>query len=201
MHWPVEDPPGWTVLQPVELKASIFSTREAMVRCSVSAHASSSPNSFPHQFAVGSPVRLQQIPPSPLTLYQLVYATNSPIPLWVTLTSPDDQALDLIVSTKSIQARLRRSLAVGPDADADDRPIRTDTTFEETTATASIWPVTNPTYSHEGLGKIELEGEIFIPGGTKTSFIFSEVCVRVSFDYNPLYNSMFTQTICSVVFC
>jgi len=156
MLGPDEDPSGWYVLDPVTLKATMFSIRETLIQC---------------EFAIGSP---------------LTYTLNTPIPLWVTMSSSDGQALDLLVASKAVKARLRRSLAVGWDADDEHREIRTDTTFDETSATAAIWPVTEPSSQsneNQETQRIAMEGEIFIPSQTKTSFIFSEVCLRYFIDF------------------
>jgi len=99
------------------------------------------------------------------------------------MSSSDGQALDLLVASKAVKAQLRRSLAVGWDAEDDHRETRTDTTFDETSATAVIWPVMDPSSQSnqdQETQKIAMEGEIFIPRQTKTSFIFSGVCLRVS---------------------
>ena len=108
-----------------------------------------------------------------------MYSPNSPIPIWITVSGSDNQANALISTPKSLAVRLRRSLAIGVDADDDKREERTDTTFLEVTARGVIWPPDdNPGESNSD--KRVLEGELFVPIKTKPSFIFPNVSLRVS---------------------
>jgi hypothetical protein len=119
----------------------------------------------------------------------MVYALNSPIPLWITIKSTDTQALDLLGVPSALAIRLRRSLAVGDDAVDDTREERPDgTTFGQDSGGAAIWPLQNgptstdtPPADANLANQRVLEGEIYVSPSLKPSFVFPRVSVRVSF--------------------
>jgi hypothetical protein len=95
----------------------------------------------------------------------------------MTITSGDDQALDLLSTPSSIRVHLVRSLANGSDAMDDDAPRRSNNFFRETVARAFFWP------RQDGApepGKRILEGEVDVKKNLKPSFIFPRFAVRVS---------------------
>ena len=117
-----------------------------------------------------------------MNFFKLTYSPNSPVPIWITVTGTDDQAIALLVSSKSLLVRLRRSLAIGLDADDNNRVERTDTTFLEVCARGVIWPLSEDPEVKEVSAKRVLEGELFVPVKTKPSFIFPNVSLRVRFN-------------------
>ncbi|KAJ7596541.1 hypothetical protein C8J56DRAFT_849981 [Mycena floridula] len=143
---PEDDPDGWSVLLPVKMKGMLFSTREIQVQCTL---------------AIATPT---------------VYAVKSPLPILVTFTSDDEQALDIIATPSAIQLFLVRGLATGSDAAEDDVARRSNTIFTLRVARAFFWPLNSEP------GKRSFAGEIDIKASTKPSFKFSRISIRYSLD-------------------
>lgn len=120
---------------------------------------------------------------------QLVYAINSPIPVWIVVKSDDVQALDLLATTAALPIRLRRCLAVGEDAYDNLRVERQDgTSFSANCGNAVMWPLQNQSeppaidapQDQSNTLRI-LEGEIYVTSSVKPSFVFTKVALRVSY--------------------
>jgi len=154
MAGPNVEAADWKSLNPIKLKGTSFGNRSIEVE---------------YTFAVGAP---------------LIYAPNSPVPLWITIAGADEQVTALLISSKSVSVQLRRSLAIGLDADDDGRVERTDTTFLELCARGVIWPPSDNLGAKTVPAKHVLEGELFIPAKTKPSFIFPNVSLRYFVDFS-----------------
>lgn len=102
---------------------------------------------------------------------QMSFASNSPLPVFLTMRSTDKQALDLLAAAPDV--RLVRIVALG--GSSTDR--RSNNTFLNPIARASFWP-----REKEG-GELErvLQGEVSIPKGVKQSFVANKVSLSVSF--------------------
>jgi hypothetical protein len=104
------------------------------------------------------------------------------------------------MASKSFTVQLRRSLAVGLDADDDNRVQRTDTTFNEICTEATVWPCEYyKAHQTQSIGNKEtpisnrvLEGELFVPVRTKPSFIFPNISLRVRYLLSITLNNKFT---------
>ncbi|TBU30407.1 hypothetical protein BD311DRAFT_659291 [Dichomitus squalens] len=80
---PEADPEGWHCLEPLQVRGSVFSTREVDAKCT---------------FALAKP---------------LTYTRGSVIPCLMTVETTDPQALDLLSSPRSLVVRLLRQIATG----------------------------------------------------------------------------------------
>jgi hypothetical protein len=146
---PEGDPEGWKVLPNIKIKGTLFTTKEVDLDCTL---------------AVAAP---------------LSYAIGSPIPLMITLSGEDPQALDVLANGSRIQLRLRRSMATGMEAADDNGARRTDNYFLQDSGTAYFWP------SREGAeepNKRVLQGELEVAKALKPSFKFPQVTIRYSLE-------------------
>lgn len=108
---------------------------------------------------------------------KLCFALGSPIPLYMTFTSEDTQALDVLVEPSSIQLLLRRSMATGLEATDDNGPRRSDNHFYENSAIAYFWQSWEAGSSTPN--KRVLQGEVEVMKTLKPSFKFPNLCIRV----------------------
>ncbi|KAH9972189.1 hypothetical protein BGW80DRAFT_1437699 [Lactifluus volemus] len=158
---PDADPEGWKVCEPVEITGKLFKARDVSVQCTL---------------AIATP---------------LMCASNSPIPLLLTLHGTDVLALDLFARAPNLQ--LLRTITIGSEATAvDSKKILpwNDYKFYTSITKAVFWP-------HEGGAGAEfgrhaiprtdeqqavrvLRGEIFVPTGLGQSFIFPDFTCRYS---------------------
>ncbi|KIJ12780.1 hypothetical protein PAXINDRAFT_117723 [Paxillus involutus ATCC 200175] len=143
---PEGDPDGWHVLYPITIQGKIFDLRQVEVV-------------FGLAFA------------KPVTLY----ARGTAIPLWLTLTGDDEQALDLLSSPKVIKLLMVRSLATGVDATNDDVEKRTDNCFLENVARGVFWAPEDASAP----GKRVLQGEVDVKKSFKPSTQFPKFTIRV----------------------
>ncbi|TFK40190.1 hypothetical protein BDQ12DRAFT_772139 [Crucibulum laeve] len=149
---PDGDPEGWKMLPPIKVTGSLFSVKEVDIEC---------------QLAIATP---------------LCYAVGTPIPLVLTFTGQDTQALDTLAAPSAIRLCLVRSMATGSDALEKPRAGRTDNLFLETCGQAYFWP------SHEGGpedNKRVLQGELEVAKILKPSFEFPRFTIRYSLDFQP----------------
>lgn len=96
------------------------------------------------------------------------------MPLWLTLTGNDEQALDLLSTPKAIKLLLVRSLATGSDA-TNDTDHRTDNCFFENVARAVFWAPED----YRGLGQRVLQGEVDVKLSLKPSTLFPRFTISV----------------------
>jgi hypothetical protein len=97
------------------------------------------------------------------------------MPLRLTFTGTDEQALDLLSSPQATRVLLKRSLATGSDATTEDAGKHTDNFFVEIMAHAFFWPARDSSTT----GKRILEGEVNLKKTLKQSVIFPHFAVRV----------------------
>ncbi|KAH9481699.1 hypothetical protein JR316_0006226 [Psilocybe cubensis] len=157
---PEGDPEGWRVLPTLKIKGTLFNTKEVEVDCTL---------------AIAKP---------------LSYALGSPIPLLITFSGDNPQALDLLANQNAIQLRLRRGMATGSDAIDDNGIRRTDNHFVEDCGGAYFWP------SREGADEPNrkvLQGELEVVKTLKPSFKFPKVTIRYSLDLLPFSASGFVM--------
>ncbi|KAJ7077161.1 hypothetical protein B0H15DRAFT_862621 [Mycena belliarum] len=155
---PAADPTGWETLPPFTVRGTVFSTRQTEIMC---------------QLSIAKP---------------LCYTRGSPIPLRITLSSADVQALDLLSAPRAISVHLRRRLKpVMPaskrngifDANAD---LSADPA--ENIAAAAWWPSSDgaPEYAastSRGVRQHRLDGEIQLPTSLKPSAEIAHFAVEV----------------------
>jgi hypothetical protein len=115
-------------------------------------------------------------------LDQLAYASNSPIPLLLTLRGTDVQALDLLVSAPRLH--LLRTVTIGSEAAAEAGLRRSNNTFVTGVAKGVFWPHEARAEGEANVGAGDpgvrmLRGEVFIPKGAKQSFAFPRFACRV----------------------
>jgi len=146
---PSGDPDGWKVLQPVKLSGTIPGPKTVELE---------------YTLAIATP---------------LIFATGSPIPLHLTVTSSDPQALELFSEQTSPQVVLTRVIAIGSEATDDDAPRRSNNTFSEQQMRAYWWS----SEEESAEGKKFLKGEIDIRKATKPSFKFPRFTVRYQIDF------------------
>ncbi|KAH9168854.1 hypothetical protein EDB89DRAFT_2115250 [Lactarius sanguifluus] len=163
---PDADPQGWKVFDPVRITGMLFNAREVNVQCTL---------------AMATP---------------LTYASNSPVPLLLTLRGTDVQALDLFVSSPCLHLLRTRPRRTGLR--------RSNNTFVSSVAKGVFWPheVGAGARAEVGSGKEAtgdpgvraLRGELFIPKGTKQSFAFPRLACRYSVVLLPPQVPGFTPT-------
>ncbi|EIN09874.1 hypothetical protein PUNSTDRAFT_133646 [Punctularia strigosozonata HHB-11173 SS5] len=179
---PDGDAEGWKVLKPLKIQGTIFDTREVEVECTL---------------AIATP---------------LAYAIGTPIPLHLTFTSSDTQALDLLANPRAPQCFLVRTHAVGSGATDVTAPRRSNNTFLEECGKAVWWPVEEETpaqvaargeknlgWEKEGSdggkgSKRVLMGELEVRKGLKASFSFPKHCVWYSIALRSFTAPGFTYT-------
>ena len=124
---------------------------------------------------------------------QLTYALGSPVPLIVTLTGSDDQALDLLATPSAVRMHLMRIRSIGSHATQDEATGRSNNVFRDILGSAFFWP------SDEGApqaGMRVLNGELEIKKGLKLGFVLPRFSLRVS---TPLSSMMFAITLSSLL--
>jgi len=146
---PDRDRDGWKVLGPTELAGTLFNVRKVKVKC---------------ELAIATP---------------LAFPLRSPIPLFLTLRSNDQQALDVLSSPKAARVFLVRSLANGSDAVDDEAVRRSNNFFLESAGQAVFWSSSSDDNSRT------LQGELEVKHGIKPSFVFPRFAVRYSIDLLP----------------
>ncbi|KAF8206241.1 hypothetical protein K438DRAFT_1816872 [Mycena galopus ATCC 62051] len=149
---PDGDPQGWKVLQPVKFKGKLFDTKEVEVKCTL---------------AIATP---------------LAFTVGSPIPLELTLTSDDEQALDTLANSKAINLHLVRSIALGSDAMEEKAERRSNTFFPSGAGQGYFWPSTE---GAKEAGKRTMRGELEVKKGMKAGFHFPRFTVRYSLELLP----------------
>ena len=107
---------------------------------------------------------------------QLSFATGSPIPLFLSFTSSDEQALDLLCTTSAIRLALLRERLVGSHATVVGAPGQSSNTFREVMGTAYFWPSQDGTVQH---GRRQLQGEIDVRKSLRPTFVFPRFSLRV----------------------
>ncbi|KAG1750073.1 hypothetical protein EDB19DRAFT_1936766 [Suillus lakei] len=96
--------------------------------------------------------------------FNLSYARGSAIPLWLTFTGTDEQALDLLANPQAIRS----------DATSEHAGKHTDNFFVRTTTRAVFWPVKDASTA----GKRVLRGEVNLKKTFKQSVVFPRFSVR-----------------------
>lgn len=128
--------------------------------------------------ALAKPVGIFLFPDGPRVLneshHKLTYGRGTAIPLWLTLTADNEQALDLLSTPKAIKLLLVRSLATGSDATSDTEH-RTDNCFYENVARAVFWALED--YRTEG--QRILRGEVDVKKSLKPSTVFPRFTISV----------------------
>ncbi|KAH0832895.1 hypothetical protein J3R83DRAFT_11847 [Lanmaoa asiatica] len=119
----------------------------------------------------------------------LTYGRGTAIPLWLTLTGNDEQALDLLSIPKVVRILLVRSLATGSDA-TNDTDHRTDNSFFENVARAVFWAPED----YRGPGQRVLQGEVDIKGSLKPSTLFPRFTISYHLDLQPFEAAGFVAT-------
>ncbi|KAH9003146.1 hypothetical protein EDB86DRAFT_2799637 [Lactarius hatsudake] len=167
---PDADPQGWKVFDPVRITGMLFNARDVSMQCTL---------------AMATP---------------LTYASNSPVPLLLTLRGTDVQALDLFASSPCLH--LLRTVAIGSEATEEAGLRRSNNTFVSSVAKGAFWPhevgagpkVGSGKEASGDLGVRALRGELFIPKGTKQSFAFPRLACRYSVVLLPPQVPGFTPT-------
>lgn len=111
---------------------------------------------------------------------QLSYAAGSPIPIVVTFSSDDQQALDLICSPTAVKVALVRERLIGlvatrPGTGSSANVVR------EVMATANFWPSENGGAPPHPLRRV-LHGELDVRKTFRPTFVFPSFSLRVSND-------------------
>lgn len=108
---------------------------------------------------------------------QLSYAAGSPIPLFVTFSCADEQALDLLCAPGAVKLQLYRERLIGSHAIREGAQGQSNNTFREVVSSGAFWP------SQEGAhapGTRMLQGELEVRKGIRPTFIFPRFTLRVS---------------------
>ncbi|KAF9466643.1 hypothetical protein BDZ94DRAFT_1212834 [Collybia nuda] len=157
---PGEDPDGWKVLPVVHVKGTLFEVKRVEVKCTL---------------AIALP---------------LTYAVGSPMPLILTLKSPDTQALDVLSAPNAIRLHLIRSMTTGSDATDEGMTRRTDNYFLEGVGQAYFW-----TSSEQDGNKRVLQGELEISRNLKPSFVFPRFTIQYHLELLPFKAPGFVSAI------
>jgi len=144
------DPEGWKVLPSTIVQGKLFGTRHAELECTL---------------ALAAPCK---------------YAIGTPLPLMLTLSSSDKEALDLLSTAASVRVFLVRSIVVGKHA-LDPEHVHRDHQSEEVFGRAYFWPL-----DKRAEGKKRLQGEIDIPSNLKPSFCVPRFNVEYTIKLLPL---------------
>ncbi|KAH9986499.1 hypothetical protein BJV77DRAFT_1080464 [Russula vinacea] len=162
---PHADPEGWKVFDPVTITGTLFKAREVSVDCTL---------------AVATP---------------FTFASNSPIPLFLTLHGTDMTALDMFASAPNLC--LLRTIAIGSEAVEERGPRRSNNTFVSSVASAVFWPhdtgaspdrLERDTAAEVATGNPDtrtLRGELYVPKGSKQSFTFPRFDCSYSIAFLP----------------
>lgn len=148
---PEGDPEGWYILPSVTVTGTLFGAKRGNVDFSL---------------ALAKPLN---------------YARGSVMPLWLTFTGTDEQALDLLANHQAIRVFLKRSLATGSDATSDYAGKHTDNFFVGTMARAVFWPAGDASTT----GKRVLRGEVTLKKTFKQSVVFPRFSVRYHLEVHP----------------
>ncbi|KAJ3795796.1 hypothetical protein GGU11DRAFT_746737 [Lentinula aff. detonsa] len=146
---PDRDRDGWKVAGPAKLAGTLFNVRKVGMEC---------------ELAIATP---------------LAFPVRSPIPLFLTIKSDDEQALDILSSPSAVRVFLVRSLANGSDAVDDDAVRRSNNFFVESAGQAVFWSISRDQNSRT------LQGELEVKHGVKPSFVFPRFAIRYSIDLLP----------------
>jgi hypothetical protein len=128
--------------------------------------------------------------------HQFTFASNSPIPLFLTLHGTDTTALDMLASAPNVC--LLRTIAIGSGAAEERGARRSNNTFVSSVASAAFWSHDDAGAAPNGLGAAAgdvsdpgtrtLRGELFVPKGSKQSFTFPRFACSVSSPLLPCRN-------------
>lgn len=164
---PEDDPAGWHVLPAVNIRGTLFDSRQVEVTCTL---------------ALANP---------------LTYARGTSAPVWLTLTGTDAQALDALSSPSTIRLSLVRSLATGSDAtvELDDSEPRTDNFFLETVSKGVFWPAADGSSRGGAVGKRVLQGEVEVKRSSKPSCLFPKFTTRYRMELRPFEAPGFVPTV------
>ncbi|KAI0255041.1 hypothetical protein BJV78DRAFT_1279651 [Lactifluus subvellereus] len=178
---PDADPEGWKVYEPVKIAGTLFTARDVSVQCTL---------------AVATP---------------FTYASNSPIPLLLTLRGTDVVALDLFARSPNLH--LLRTVAFGSES-AAERGVRrwSNNTIVSSVAKGVFWPHEAGAAAEFGQHAITregdrgvrvLQGELFVPKGSKPSFTFPWFACRVNpstlfFSFYRLVSHTLNDETCSI---
>ncbi|KAJ7762030.1 hypothetical protein DFH07DRAFT_417656 [Mycena maculata] len=169
---PELDPDGWAQSPPFVVRGTVFSTRQVEAVCTLS---------------LAKP---------------LSYTRGSPIPCALTLSSTDEQALDLLSSPRAISVHLRRRLK--PIVPASKRNGIFDANADlsadpaENLAAASWWPSLGGDEDAPGSGPLRnistrrLDGEIQLAPTLKPSSRIAHFAVEYSVEVLPFKAIAFT---------
>ncbi|KAG1841131.1 hypothetical protein DFJ58DRAFT_809046 [Suillus subalutaceus] len=157
---PEDDPEGWYILPAVTVTGTLFGAKRGNVDFNL---------------ALAKP---------------LSYARGSAMPLWLTFTGTDEQALDLLANHQAIRIFLKRSLATGSDATSDHAGKHTDNFFVRTMARAVFWPTRDASTT----GKRVLQGEVNLKKAFKQSVVFPRFSVRYHLEVHPFEAVGFVYT-------
>ncbi|KZT01403.1 uncharacterized protein LAESUDRAFT_731262 [Laetiporus sulphureus 93-53] len=157
---PDDDLEGWKVLNTVLLTGTLFDTRQVELQCTL---------------AIARPV---------------CYARGSPIPLFLTITSDDDHATDLLATPAAVKLRLICTRVLGPYATEENSTPPSDRVFQETVGTAFFWPAPDGV---SGTGKRTLHGELSVKMSLKPSSVFPGFALRYHLVLLPLQAAGFVS--------
>ncbi|KAG1887367.1 hypothetical protein F4604DRAFT_1917184 [Suillus subluteus] len=157
---PEGDPEGWYILPPVTVTGTLFGAKRGNVDFNL---------------ALAKP---------------LSYARGSAMPLWLTFTGADEQALDLLANYQAIRIFLKRSLATRSDATSDYAGKHSADFFIRTMARAVFWPIRDASAT----GKRVLQGEVKLKNAFKQSVVFPRFSVRYYLEVHPFEAVGFVHT-------
>ncbi|KZT29728.1 hypothetical protein NEOLEDRAFT_1055763 [Neolentinus lepideus HHB14362 ss-1] len=140
---PEIDPEGWTELRHVIVKGIPSGSRAPQVTCTL---------------AIAKP---------------LTYALGSPIPLILTLASPDAEALESLADSACVKVVLERFLSAGTKGQLDASSTKDGNTLKDFSSTAVFWPIDEP---EEGVRR--LQGEIDVPHNLRPSCAFATILIK-----------------------
>ncbi|KAF8896107.1 hypothetical protein BD779DRAFT_1724469, partial [Infundibulicybe gibba] len=124
---PKEDPEGWKVYPVMSFAGTLFGARDIVLKC---------------ELAIAKP---------------LCFAIGSPIPLIVTWTGEDSQALDLVSAPTALELQLDRLIITGPEAtEGPETQTRSDRCFSETMGKAYFWSTSNESERRILHGELEV---------------------------------------------
>ncbi|KAJ7707458.1 hypothetical protein B0H17DRAFT_1032749 [Mycena rosella] len=162
---PEADPEGWHSLPSFTVRGIVFSARQTAVTCNL---------------WLAKP---------------LCYTRGAPIPLVITLSSTDTQALDLLSAPRAISVHLRRRLK--PLTPASERSGMFDANADlsadpaENMAAAAWWPSLEGPDASQRVGRRRLEGEIQLPATLKPSAQMAHFAVEYTVEVLPFKASAF----------
>ncbi|RXW16328.1 hypothetical protein EST38_g9530 [Candolleomyces aberdarensis] len=160
---PGEDPYGWKVFPALTVKGTL-SGKAVEVEITL---------------AISNPV---------CPTYPTTYAIGYPIPLRISLTSKDTQALEELAKPTGVGLELVRSMASGIDAFDDNSFEKADDHFFDSAGFAFWWstPQADPDPNQAAPNTKELRGELDVPRKIKPTFLFPRCSVRYTLELLPL---------------